>query len=116
MLLLDSIGELAGLFPLADVVFMGGSLARRGGHNLLEPAACGRPIIIGPHLENFAAIAAEFREHYAMLEIEDASELAPRGRKADRRTRGCAKTWALAPAELASQASRRHPESGQPKS
>ncbi len=76
VLLLDSIGELAGLFPLADVVFMGGSLARRGGHNLLEPAACGRAIVTGPHLENFAAIAQEFREHYAMLEIADASELA----------------------------------------
>jgi 3-deoxy-D-manno-octulosonic-acid transferase len=77
VLLLDSIGELAGLFPLADVVFMGGSLARRGGHNLLEPAACGRAIVTGPHLENFAAIAREFREHYAMLEVPDASELAP---------------------------------------
>ena len=51
VLLLDSIGELAGLFPLAHVVFMGGSLARRGGHNLLEPAACGRAIVTGPHLE-----------------------------------------------------------------
>ena len=76
VMLLDSIGELAGLFPLADVVFMGGTLARRGGHNLLEPAICGRAIIAGPHQENFAAVAAEFREHYAMLEIADASELA----------------------------------------
>jgi tetraacyldisaccharide 4'-kinase len=75
--LLDSIGELAGLFPLADVVFMGGSLARRGGHNLLEPAVCGRAIVTGPRLENFAAIANEFREHFAMLEIGDESELAP---------------------------------------
>ena len=76
VLLLDSIGELAGLFPLASVVFMGGSLARRGGHNLLEPAACGRAIVIGPHMENFAAIAADFREHYALLEIGDEGELA----------------------------------------
>lgn len=77
VVLLDSIGELAGLFPLADVVFMGGTLARRGGHNLLEPAACGRAIIAGPHLENFADMAAEFRERYAFLEISEASELAP---------------------------------------
>ena len=77
VLLLDSIGELASVFPLADVVFMGGSLAQRGGHNLLEPAACGRAIVVGPHMENFAAIAAEFREHYAMLEISGADELAP---------------------------------------
>jgi 3-deoxy-D-manno-octulosonic-acid transferase len=76
VVLLDSIGELAGLFPVADVVFMGGTLARRGGHNLLEPAACGRAIVTGPHLENFAAIAAEFREHRAVLEISSAAELA----------------------------------------
>jgi 3-deoxy-D-manno-octulosonic-acid transferase len=76
VLLLDSIGELASLFPLADVVFMGGTLARRGGHNVLEPAAVRRPIITGPHLENFAAIAAEFREQRAFLEIKAAGELA----------------------------------------
>jgi tetraacyldisaccharide 4'-kinase len=77
VVLLDSIGELASVFPLADIVFMGGSLARRGGHNLLEPAACARPIIVGPHLENFAEIAAEFRQHYAVLEISSADQLAP---------------------------------------
>jgi tetraacyldisaccharide 4'-kinase len=76
VVLLDSIGELASLFPLADVVFMGGTLARRGGHNVLEPAAARRAIITGPHLENFAAIAAEFREQHAFLEIEAPSELA----------------------------------------
>ena len=77
VLLLDTMGELASLFPLADIVFMGGSLARRGGHNLLEPAACERPIIIGPHMENFAEIAAEFRDNYAVLEIASAGDLAP---------------------------------------
>jgi tetraacyldisaccharide 4'-kinase len=76
VLLLDTIGELAALFPLADVVFMGGTLAERGGHNILEPAICGRPIIIGPHMENFDAIAADFRAHDAIVEIRDASELA----------------------------------------
>ncbi len=75
VLLLDSMGELASLFPLADVVFMGGTLARRGGHNVLEPAAVRRAIISGPHLENFAAIAAEFRERRAFLEINEASQL-----------------------------------------
>lgn len=77
VVLLDSIGELASLFPLADVVFMGGTLARRGGHNVLEPAACHRAIITGPHLENFAAIAQEFRAHRAFVEIAAANELAP---------------------------------------
>jgi tetraacyldisaccharide 4'-kinase len=76
VLLLDSIGELGSLFPVAEVVFMGGTLARRGGHNVLEPAACRKAIVTGPHLENFAAIAAEFRERKAFLEIRAASELA----------------------------------------
>jgi tetraacyldisaccharide 4'-kinase len=76
VLLLDSIGELASLFPLADVVFMGGTLARRGGHNVLEPAACRKAIVTGPHLENFPAIAAEFRERGALFEISRPSELA----------------------------------------
>ena len=75
VLLLDSIGELAGLFPLADVVFMGGTLARRGGHNILEPAACAKPVVVGPHMENFAAIAEEFRAHRAMVEIATPDEL-----------------------------------------
>jgi 3-deoxy-D-manno-octulosonic-acid transferase len=75
ILLLDSIGELASLFPLAEVVFMGGTLARRGGHNILEPAACAKPVVVGPHMENFAAIADEFRAHRAMVEIAAPGEL-----------------------------------------
>ena len=75
VVLLDSIGELASLFAIADVVLMGGTLARRGGYNLLEPAACRKAIVTGPHLENFAAIAAEFREQRAFLEIRGAGEL-----------------------------------------
>jgi len=74
--LLDSIGELASIFPVADVVFMGGTVARRGGHNVLEPALCRRAIIIGPHMENFAAIAEEFRQQAALIEIGRADELA----------------------------------------
>ena len=76
VLLLDSIGELSGLFPLADVVFMGGTLAARGGHNILEPAFFARPVICGPHMENFREIAHEFRSHDGYLEITAASELA----------------------------------------
>lgn len=77
VVLLDSIGELASLFPIADVVFMGGTLARRGGHNVLEPAASRKAIVTGPHLENFRAIAAEFRQSQAFLEIGSPGELAP---------------------------------------
>lgn len=75
ILLLDTIGELAGLFPLADVVFMGGTLADRGGHNILEPATFGKPVITGPHLENFRSIAADFLQHQAVITIEDGKDL-----------------------------------------
>ncbi len=76
VLLLDTIGELGGLFAAADVVFMGGSLARRGGHNTLEPALFAKPVITGPHMENFQAIDDQFRAAGASVRIEDASELA----------------------------------------
>ena len=76
VLLLDTIGELSGLFSVADAVFMGGTLARRGGHNILEPAFFSKPVIVGPHMENFQAIADEFRASGACVEIEDAAALA----------------------------------------
>jgi 3-deoxy-D-manno-octulosonic-acid transferase len=75
VLLLDTIGELASLFSLADVVFMGGSLSPTGGHNFLEPAFAGKPVIVGPHLENFRKMAEEFRACRAFIEIRDAGEL-----------------------------------------
>jgi tetraacyldisaccharide 4'-kinase len=75
-LLLDSIGELGGLFFLADVVFLGGTLARRGGHNILEPAFFSKPVVIGPHMENFQAIAEEFRQAGACVDIAEPKELA----------------------------------------
>jgi tetraacyldisaccharide 4'-kinase len=70
VLLLDSIGELAGLFEHATVVFMGGTLPRRGGHNILEPAYFGKPVIVGPHMENFAAIMEEFSAADAVVKID----------------------------------------------
>ncbi|MBZ5604344.1 MAG: tetraacyldisaccharide 4'-kinase, partial [Acidobacteriia bacterium] len=73
ILLLDSIGDLAALFERAGVVFMGGTLANRGGHNILEPAFFAKPVIIGPHMENFAAIAEEFRD--ATVRIHSAAGL-----------------------------------------
>ena len=76
VLLLDTIGELSGLFSVADAVFMGGTLARRGGHNILEPAFFAKPVIAGPHMENFQAIADEFRAAGAYVEIGDAAGLA----------------------------------------
>ena len=76
VLLLDTMGELNGLFGTADVVFMGGTLAHRGGHNLLEPAMFAKPVIVGPHMENFQAIAEEFRAAGACVNIGSAAELA----------------------------------------
>jgi tetraacyldisaccharide 4'-kinase len=76
VLLLDTIGELSGLFSIADVVFMGGTLAARGGHNILEPALFGKPVIVGPHMENFRAIAVDFSRAGACVEIAGAGELA----------------------------------------
>ena len=76
VLLLDSIGELAGLFERATVVFMGGTLPQRGGHNILEPAYFGKPVIVGPHMENFAAIMEEFSAADAVVKIDGPGELA----------------------------------------
>ena len=75
VLLLDSIGELAGLFERATVVFMGGTLPRRGGHNILEPAYFGKPVIVGPHMENFAAIMEEFSAADAVVKINGPDDL-----------------------------------------
>lgn len=66
VLLLDSIGELAALYALADIAFVGGSLARRGGHNIIEPAQHGVAILVGPHTENFRDVVAHFRDHKAV--------------------------------------------------
>lgn len=76
VLLVDTMGELTSLFSSADVVFMGGTLPRRGGHNILEPAFFAKPVIIGPHMENFPDIAEEFRARGAVVEIRDGEELA----------------------------------------
>jgi 3-deoxy-D-manno-octulosonic-acid transferase len=70
VLLLDSIGELASLYRLADGVFVGGSLVDSGGHNILEPAACGKVPVFGPSMENFAAMAARFVESSAAIQVE----------------------------------------------
>ncbi len=77
ILLLDSIGELAGLYTLANVVFVGGSLAPRGGHNIIEPAAAGVPVVVGPHMHNFEVITREFLEHHALVQIQRDKDLLP---------------------------------------
>lgn len=77
VLLLDTLGELARVYGTADVVFVGGSLAPRGGHNILEPAAAAVPIIVGPNMQNFEAITREFLDGKALVQIASGEELAP---------------------------------------
>ncbi len=74
--LLDSIGELAAMYALAEVAFIGGSLVPRGGHNILEPAQHGAAIVVGPHTENFRDIIALFRRANA-LQVVSEEQLAP---------------------------------------
>jgi 3-deoxy-D-manno-octulosonic-acid transferase len=61
VLLLDSIGELAAVYALGTVAFVGGSLVEHGGHNILEPAQYGVPVLVGPHYENFREMVNLFR-------------------------------------------------------
>ena len=70
VILLDSIGELASLYRFAAVVFVGGSLVPKGGHNILEPAFDGRPVIVGPSMENFREITEEFKKRQAVLQLQ----------------------------------------------
>jgi 3-deoxy-D-manno-octulosonic-acid transferase len=70
VVLLDSIGELASLYPLADGAFVGGSLVEAGGHNILEPAAFGKVPVFGPSMENFAEIASRFVQAGAAIRVE----------------------------------------------
>jgi 3-deoxy-D-manno-octulosonic-acid transferase len=75
VIVLDTIGELAHLFQVATVVFVGGSLVDTGGHNILEPAAFGKPIVFGPYMQNFAEIAQTFLENGAAIQVHAGREL-----------------------------------------
>lgn len=75
VLLLDTIGELAGYYPVACVAFIGGSLVPVGGHNLLEAAGVGVPIVTGPHVDSIAALAVRLREAGAATVVTQAGEL-----------------------------------------
>jgi 3-deoxy-D-manno-octulosonic-acid transferase len=75
VLLLDTVGELAALYRLADAVFVGGSLVPAGGHNILEPACFGKAPVFGPSMENFRDIAARFVEIGAGRMVGSAAEL-----------------------------------------
>jgi 3-deoxy-D-manno-octulosonic-acid transferase len=75
VVVLDTIGELATIYQIATVVFVGGSLAATGGHNVLEPAVFGKPIVFGPHMENFFEIAEAFVSNGAGVQLADDTQL-----------------------------------------
>lgn len=73
VVLLDTVGELRALYPLASIVFVGGSIAPAGGHNVLEPATTGACIVTGAHTSNFAAVTSAFVEAQAIIQLPDVS-------------------------------------------
>lgn len=76
VLVIDTLGELSAFYACADVAFVGGSLQAIGGHNLLEPAAVGTPVVTGPHLHNFVEIAKRLKEAGALEVGQDARAVA----------------------------------------
>src|SRR5262249_57067643 len=76
VVLVDTIGELGAVWGLADLAFVGGSLdGRRGGQNMLEPAAYGAGVVFGPHVWNFRETAARLTSAGAAIQIQNAAEL-----------------------------------------
>jgi 3-deoxy-D-manno-octulosonic-acid transferase len=76
VLLVDVVGILPELYAAATLAFVGGSLVPRGGQNLLEPAAQGKPVLYGPHIENFRSVAGALAAQGGGFMAQDASELA----------------------------------------
>jgi 3-deoxy-D-manno-octulosonic-acid transferase len=76
--ILDQVGRLMYFYMISDIVFIGGSLVKKGGHNILEPASLGKPVLFGPHMFNFRDIAAQFIEKNAAIPVADGRELAER--------------------------------------
>lgn len=75
VLLLDTVGELAKVYSVSDVVFVGGSLVPVGGHNLLEPASCGVPVLFGPCMSNFREIRSLVLDNGGGIEVADQAAL-----------------------------------------
>ena len=75
MILLDTMGELASLYAVADVIFVGGSLVPIGGHNVVEPALHAKAVVFGPHMTNFRDAAALLLRADAAIQVKDGAEL-----------------------------------------
>jgi len=71
VILVDTIGHLRSLYPLADIVFVGKSLTVKGGHNIIEPAFYAKPIIVGPFMENFKDVVRIFMSKHALIQVSD---------------------------------------------
>ena len=69
VVLLDTIGELPAVYSLAEIVFVGGSIVDRGGHNVLEPAAVGTAVVTGAHTHNFHAIVSKMEQAHAIVQL-----------------------------------------------
>jgi 3-deoxy-D-manno-octulosonic-acid transferase len=76
VLLADTTGELKHLYRGATVIFVGKSLTQHGGQNIIEPAVCGKPIVVGPNMENFPDVIRDFTAAQALVQVADAAELA----------------------------------------
>ena len=76
VIILDTMGELSTMYAAADVAFVGATLVPLGGHNVLEPAACGIPVLFGPHTENVRASAAALLRTGGGMIVRDGDELA----------------------------------------
>jgi len=75
VLILDTIGELNNFYDAADIVFIGGSMVKRGGHNIIEPASFKKPVLFGPHMFNFRDIADLFLGEKAAVMAQDTPDL-----------------------------------------
>jgi len=75
VLLMDTTGELKHLYTVATVIFIGKSLTQHGGQNIIEPAVCGRPVVVGPNMENFIDIVREFKAAEALIQVGTEAEL-----------------------------------------
>ncbi len=75
ILLVDTIGELVSFYALSDIAFLGGSLISKGGHNPIEPAILGKPVLFGPYMQDFCEIAVSLIEEGGGEQVNDSEAL-----------------------------------------
>jgi 3-deoxy-D-manno-octulosonic-acid transferase len=75
VLFIDTTGELGNFYSVADIIFVGKSLLEHGGQNPIEPAMCGKAVVVGPHMENFPSVMPAFLKKSALVQIADVQSL-----------------------------------------